>query len=150
MALQSSVGVTVGVSSSLPATHDDTGFEALTFTACGKLSAAAPMTGTKDVATFDNLSTGEEEKFADIMRAGAGDMSFGYDPDDAGQVILETAADADGSGSNVALEFTLLNGDVYYRLAVITSYMPDPQIGSVLMATVGAEFYRKHIKVAAV
>ena len=149
MALQSSVGVAVGISATLPATHDNVGMAALTFTACGKLSTAAPMTGTKDVATFDNLTTGEEEKFADIMRAGAGDMSFGYDPTDAGQLIIETAADADGSGSNVALEFTLLNGDVYYRLAVITSYMPDPQIGSVLMATVGAEFYKKHVKVDA-
>jgi len=149
MALQSSVGVSVGVSAGLPATHDSVGFAALTFTACGKLSTAAPMTGTKDVATFDNLTTGEEEKFADIMRAGAGDMSFGYDPADAGQTVLETAADADGASSNVALEFTLLNGDVYYRLAVITSYVPDPQIGSVLMATVGSEFYKKHVKVDA-
>ena len=60
MGLQSSVGIAVGISAVLPTTHDAevaTGFPSLTYTAAGKLSAAAPMTGTKDVATFDNLTT---------------------------------------------------------------------------------------------
>lgn len=153
MALQSSIGIAVGVSATLPTTHDDeaaTGFPSLTFTACGKLSAAAPMTGTKDVATFDNLTTGEEEKLVDILRSGGGEMSFGYDPEDAGQGILETAADATAdAASKVALEFELPNGDVYYRLAIITSYTPEGSVGNVLMATVNAEFYKKHVKVAA-
>ncbi|MDH4541068.1 MULTISPECIES: hypothetical protein [Sulfitobacter] len=153
MGLQSSVGIAVGISATLPTTHDAevaTGFPSLTFTAAGKLNAAAPMTGTKDVATFDNLTTGEEEKLVDILRAGNGDMSFGYDADDAGQALLETAAEATtDAGSKVALEFTLNNGDKYYRLAIITSYTPEGSVGNVLMATVGTEFYRKHVKVAA-
>ena len=153
MGLQSSVGIAVGVSATLPSTHDAeaaTGFPSLTYTGAGKLNSAAPMTGTKDVATFDNLTTGEEEKLVDILRAGNGDMSFGYDADDAGQALLETAAEAsDDATSKVALEFTLNNGDVYYRLAIITSYTPEGSVGNVLMATVGTEFYRKHVKVAA-
>ncbi|UOA14523.1 hypothetical protein [Sulfitobacter dubius] len=153
MGLQSSVGIAVGVSATLPSTHDDeaaTGFPSLTYTAAGKLNSTAPMTGTKDVATFDNLTTGEEEKLVDILRAGNGDMSFGYDADDAGQALLETAAEAsDDATSKVALKFTLNNGDVYYRLAIITSYTPEGSLGNVLMATVGTEFYRKHVKVAA-
>lgn len=151
MALQSSVGITVGVSATLPATHDAAGFAALTFTPCGKLSAAAPMTGTYDVATFDNLSTGEEEKVLDVLRAGNGDMTFAYDDEDAGQTILDTRGNSDTpSEHNVAFEFTLNNGDVYYRLAVLTSYRPEGTVGQVLTATVAAEFYRKHIKVPAV
>lgn len=154
MGLQSSVGIAVGVSAALPTTHDAegaTGFPSLTYTAAGKLNASPPMTGTKDVATFDNLTTGEEEKLVDVLRAGSGDMSFGYDADDAGQALLETAYEAtDTPGSTVALEFTLNNGDKYYRLAIITSYTPEGSVGSVLMATVGCEFTRKHIKVAAV
>lgn len=150
MGLQSSVGIAVGVSASLPASHDATGFAALTFTPCGKLSAAAPMTGTYDVATFDNLTTGEEEKLLDVLRAGNGDMTFGYDDEDAGQTILETAAESDTpSAHQVALKFTLNNGDIYYRLAILTSYRPEGSVGAVLTATVATEFTRKHVKVAA-
>ena len=153
MALQSSVGITVGVSATLPTTHDDdatTGFPGMTYIACGKLSGTPSMTGVFDTTSFDNLSTGEEEKFVDILRSGSGELSFGYDPADTGQTALETAADATADASKkVALEFTLANGDVYYRLAIITSYTPEPSIGSVLMAKIATEFYRKHIKVAA-
>jgi hypothetical protein len=149
MALQSSIGLAVGVSASLPPTHDSSGFSGLTFVACGKVSTAPTMTGINDTATFDDLTTGEEFKFSDMLRAGSGTMMFGYDPADTGQAALETAADADSESSNVALEFTLKNGDVYYRLAVITGYTPQPAIGSVLMASVALEFYRKHIKVEA-
>lgn len=153
MALQSSVGIKVGVSATLPATHDDaatTGFPGMTYINCGKLNTPPPMTGTKDVATFENLSTGEEEKLLDILRAGNGEMTFGYDEADAGQTALQTAADATTDGaSKVALEFTLANGTKYYRLALITSYTPTGSIGNVLTAAVNAEFYKRHIKVAA-
>lgn len=150
MALQSSVGIAVAVSATLPASHDATGFAALTFTPCGKLNTPPAMTGTKDVATFDNLTTGEEEKLVDILRAGNGDMTFGFDEEDAGQLVLETAADATtDAGSKVALEFTLNSGRKYYRLAIITSYRPEGSVGNVLSAVVGAEFYKRHVKVDA-
>ena len=153
MALQSSVGITVGVSATLPTTHDDdasTGFPGMTYIACGKLSGPPSMTGVFDTASFDDISTGEETKIVDMLRAGAGELMFGYDGADTGQVALETAADATSDATKkVALEFTLANGDVYYRLAIITSYTPSAAIGNVLMATIAAEFYRKHIKVAA-
>ena len=148
MGLQSSVGITVGVSATLPATLDSTGFGALTMTSGGKLSAPPPMSGKKDVATFDNLSTGEEEKLVDMLRAGSGDLVFGYDETDAGQTILGTAADAStDAGSKVALAFTLNSGTIFYRLAIITSHTPQGSVGNVLTATCNCEFYRKHVKV---
>lgn len=153
MGLQSSIGIAVAISAALPTTHDAeaaTGFPSLTFTAGGKLNAAPPMNGTRDIATFDNLTTGEEEKLPDMFRAGNGELSFGYDEDDAGQAILEAAYSAtDSAGSTVALEFTLNNGTKFYRLAIITSYEPSGSVGNVLMATVGCEFSRKTVKVAA-
>jgi hypothetical protein len=153
MALQSSVGITVGVSATLPTSHDDdgtTGFPSLTYTSCGKLSAPPAMTGTFDITTFDDLSTGEETKMVDMLRAGSGELTFGYDVADTGQAALVVAADATADATKkVALAFTLANGDVYYRLAIITSYAPTASAGSVLMANVATEFYKSHVKVAA-
>ncbi len=153
MALQSSVGITVGVSATLPTTHDDDptdGFPSLTFTACGKLNASPPMTGTRDIANFDNLSTGEEEKVLDVLRAGSGELTFGFDEDDAGQAIIETAADDTTTpGSTLAMEFTLPSGRVYYRTGIITSYAPTGSIGSVMTAAANVEFVKDHVKVDA-
>ena len=153
MGLQSSVGITVGVSATLPTTHDDDatdGFPSLTFTACGKLNAAPPMTGTRDIANFDNLSTGEEEKVLDVLRAGSGELTFGFDEDDAGQAIIETAADATTTAaSTLAMEFTLPSGRIYYRLGIVTSYSPTGAIGSVMTAAANVEFVKDHVKVDA-
>jgi len=153
MALQSSVGITVGVSATLPTTHDDdavTGFPGMTYTACGKLNASPPMTGTRDIANFDNLSTGEEEKVLDVLRAGSGELTFGFDEDDAGQVIIETAADATTTAaSTLAMEFTLPSGRIYYRLGIVTSYTPTGSIGSVMTAAANVEFVKDHVKVNA-
>lgn len=150
MALLSSVGITVGVSAVMAATHDAAGMGALTFTPCGKLSAPPPMSGAKEFATFDNLSTGDEEKLLDMYRAGNGELSFGYDEDDTGQAALKTAFQSNtDAGSKVTLEFTLPNGTIYYRTAGITSYAPSGNIGNVLMAAVGCEFYKREVIVTA-
>jgi hypothetical protein len=154
MALQSSVGIKVGVSAILPTTHDDaatTGFPGMTYTNAGKLNAAPPMTGTRDIANFDNLSTGEEEKVLDILRAGNGELTFGFDETDAGQIIIETASVATTTAaSTLAMEFTLPSGRKYYRLGIITNYAPTGAIGSVMTASANVEFTKKHVKVNAV
>lgn len=143
MALQQAVGTTAGVSVTLPATHDAAGFGALTYPAIGKISTVPNLTGTYDIATFDNLGTGEEEKFADILRAGSGEFMVGYDPSDAGQTILEA-----NQGSKAAFAFTLRDGTIYYRIATITSYGPSNiTVGGVVMASVNLEFEKAHVKV---
>lgn len=145
MALQQAVGIAAGISTTLPATHDSTGFAALTFTAIGKLNAVPDMTGEHDVATFDNLTTGEEEKFADVFRAGDGTLSVGLDYADSGQSALEGAV-----GSKVAWEFTLKDGTVYYRNGIIRSFKPMGfSTGNVVMAEVSVSFEKTSVKVAA-
>jgi len=147
MALQQAVGAALAVSASLPATHDSTGFEALTPTSVGYINSIPSLDGTRDVATFDDLTTGEEMKFADVMRAGEGTFSVGLDPDDSGQGILESAKD---SGDKVAILVTLKDGTKYYRTAVVTSFMPTGiETGNVVTAEVGLAFEKSTVKVAA-
>lgn len=147
MALQQAVGATIGWSASLPATHDAAGMGALAPTAVGKVNSVPDLDGTRDIATFDNLSTGEEEKFADVWRAGNGTFQVGLDESDAGQSALATAA---STGEKGVLVVTLKSGAKYYRPAIITSYKPtNISTGNVVMAEVGVEFERTTVKVAA-
>lgn len=145
MALQQAVGIAAGISTTLPATHDSTGFAALTYSVVGKLGAVPDMDGEHDIATFDNLQTGEEEKFADVLRAGEGTLSVGFDDGDTGQAAIEGAV-----GDKVAWKFTLKDGTVYYRIGIVRSYRPTGfTTGSVVMADVNIAFEKTTIKVAA-
>lgn len=145
MALQQAAGTTLGVSATLPATVDAAGFGALTFIAVGKLGNAPDLDGTFDIASFDSLSDGAEFKLSDIFRAGSGTVQVAFDEADTGQTALETAA---ATGATVAIEVTLRSGTIYYRQAIITSFMPtELNVGSVVRADVGMEFTDRTVKV---
>lgn len=147
MALQQAAGTTVGASATLPASHDSTGFEALTFTTVGYIGDIPPLDGTYDVATFDSLSDAEENKLSDIFRAGGGTMQMALDEDDTGQGVMETAA---ATGATVALAFTLNSGTVYYRNAIVKSFMPtNITVGGIVRADAELDFTGRTVKVAA-
>lgn len=148
MALQQAVGASIGVSATLPPQHDDdatNGFPGLTFEKLGRINGYPNLDGTYDIATFDDLETGEEVKFVDVLRAGNSTFNVGLDTDDAGQAVVQTAFD---TASKVAFEFTLKNGAKYYRTAAVTSFAPSSiGTGNVVMASLGLEFEKTTVKV---
>lgn len=145
MALQQAVGASIGVSVTLPSTYDAAGYGALTMVRVGRPSSLPDLTGVYDIASFDDLSTGEELKFADMLRAGEGTFTLGYDTSDTGQIAIEGAV-----GDKAAFCFTLKSGVKYYRTAVIKSYMPTNVVaGGVVQSSVSLAFEGTAIKVAA-
>lgn len=145
MSLQQAVGASIGISSGLPATHDAAGFGAMTFTTIGRISGYPDLDGTYDIATFDDLETGEEVKFVDILRAGNSTFNVGLDTADAGQTIVQTEFDA---GNKASFAFTLKDGTIYYRTAAITSFAPtNIATGNIVMAALGLEFEKTTVKV---
>jgi hypothetical protein len=146
MGLQQAVGAQLHISAALPATHDDTGFAALTYTKVGKLSSLPDLDGEYDTATFDNLETGEEEKFPDVFRAGDGVFTVGLDDSDTGQDLIETSKDAK---TKCSFKFTLKDGTVYYRIGFFRSYKPTGiEVGGVVMAECSVEFEKSTVKVS--
>lgn len=141
MAISQSVGTTLEVAASWPATDDQSGYEALSFVTAGKLSSLPAARGTKDEATFDDLATGDEIKLIDMKRGGTGTVTFARDDEDAGQDIFETAAtDTTNTGSRVAIKMTFKNGEIYYRKASVLSYTPQAAVGQVMTAEVNLSF----------
>jgi hypothetical protein len=142
MALFQAAGTSIGISGTLASTHDAVGFEALTFAAVGKIDGSPELDGTYDTASFTNLETGEEEKFADVLRAGSGSFQVGLDEGDAGQAVIEAA-----KGTKAAFAFTLANGSIYYRNAIVTSFKPtNITVGGVVMADIALEFEKTTVK----
>lgn len=147
MALQQAVGASIGVSATLPATHDALGFGALTFIKLGRINGYPDLDGTYDIAAFTDMETGEEIKFVDVLRAGSSTFDVGLDMEDAGQTAVQTAFDG---GDKMAFEFTLKSGAKYYRTAAVTSFAPSSiATGNVVMASLTLEFEKTTVKVAA-
>lgn len=145
MAIIQASGTTLGASATLAATKDDTGVNALTFTAVGKVGDLPPFDGTYDTATFDSLSDGEEFKLSDIFRAGGGTVQLALDEDDTGQGIMETAA---ATGATIGVQFTLRNNVKYYREAIVRSFMPSNiAVGGIVRADCELDFTGRTVKI---
>lgn len=113
-------GTTIAVSANLPATYDDTGFAALTYTDIGEVTTA-PGSGGK---TFEDVSWTTLADAATKHRKGTSDqaeqtMEIIDDRDDGGQDILKTALD---SADEISMKVTYNNGEVDYAQILVTGY----------------------------
>lgn len=143
MALQQAVGAEIAAVNALPATHNPAGFAALTFKPVGFIQSVPDLDGEHDIASFDDLSTGEEYKFADMLRAGEGTFQVGLDSSNAGQAEVEGNV-----GKKLSFEFKLKSGTKYYRIAVVKSFKPtNITVGGVVMADVALAFEKTTVKV---
>lgn len=143
MATTSAVGTEVAMSPDLPTDYTDTAFAALSWSVVGRLQSAPPADGSYDVSTFEDITTGEELKEPDIFRAGEGTCNVAYDLDDAGQDVLRSNV-----GQKVSIRLTMKNGAIFYRTAVIRSFMPtNISVGSFLIAEVGFAFFGRTVVV---
>ena len=145
MSLQQSVGASMHYSAALPATHDADGFAALTFTKVGRLNSLPDLDGTRDIATFDDLELGTEEKFGDVFRAGGSTFTIGLDDGDDGQALLNAAAISGDKGS---MKVVLKDGTIYNRTCIVTSMKPTGiATGNIVTAECGMEFEKTTVKV---
>ena len=91
MATYSGSGTCVSVSAAAPATHDETGFAALTWTNVGELESLGELTVNHSPVTFSNLCTGRTTVDKGAEDSIEFDITCADDPADAGQGILRTA-----------------------------------------------------------
>lgn len=116
-------GTTIGVSASPPATYNQAGFEALTFTNVGEITTAPGSGGKKytDVAysTLDDRATKHLKGTSDQAEQS---ITVIDDLTDTGQTALETALDSDDEYS---FKVTYNNGDVAYFQALVTGFEGD-------------------------
>lgn len=86
-------GVLVEVSAAAPATFDETGYNALTFTAVGGFDQVPDIGDGYEEQVFDSVTDGRIP-YRGILDPGGGEFGMADDPADAGQIILKAAFDA--------------------------------------------------------
>lgn len=123
---QTSAGTTLHISAAAPATYNATGFAALTWTEIGEITDLGEFGRQYNLVTHNPLNDRRTVKRKGSYNDGTINAQMARVPADAGQAILKTAVDSDGSYS---IKVTLQNGNVFYTTAQIMSYTVN--VGSV-------------------
>lgn len=148
MTSTTAAGSGLAISAAAPATQNEAGYEALTFTEIGGIEKIGTIGATTAKVEFQPLK-GPKQKHKGSTDYGSLQPSLAHDKDDAGQTLLRTAAEPD----NIALysyEVTYPNGDKRYFQGRVFGY-PEVVDGAdtIIMANPTIEIDTKIVKVDA-
>lgn len=120
MNARTSAGTTIAISATLPATFNQAGFEALTFTTIGEVTNVEGNVGrTYNLVTHNPLATRATVKKKGSYNSGSLTCPLAIDRDDAGQLI---AQDALLSDNDYAFAITEQDGTVRYFQGIVMSF----------------------------
>lgn len=137
MTVFTSAGTTLGVSAASPATFNETGYEALTFTAVGEITDLGEFGREYALVTHNPLGSRGTVKFKGSFNEGQISLQLGLNTEDAGQILLKAAANSD---NNYSFAVETQAGDFYYFQAQVMSFKVGVgSVDSITTATVMLE-----------
>ena len=146
----SSIGAYLSVSSSEPATQDESGFASLTYTEIGEALSLPAFGGTAAVTSNTPLKTGTECKSQGAINWGSMAINALYIDEEAGHVIMRSGLNGAFKGQDMAFELTYPNGAVRYLRGFVSMYTENPgDASSNIMMDTSIELNYEPIYVAA-
>ena len=140
-------------STAMPATHDATGFAALTWTEVGNLIDAGSGFGKQTNTTnFEPLAKKEIEQIPTNYNSGTPQIVYAYDLEgtDSGQAIVLAAAESEDYHS---IKLVLSNGDiVYFKARVMGAPLNVGTVGNIVQYQSTLSVYNEglgYVRVAA-
>jgi hypothetical protein len=134
MTIGTVAGTTFGISATVPATFDEAGYEALTFTTIGSIEDGGEHGREFAEVTFNPIDTRGTRKFKGSFNEGSKTLSIAYDSSDAGMALLKLALNSD---SDYSFEVTYPNGDIdWFQAKVMTLTKATGTVDSMRMASV--------------
>lgn len=144
--VRTSAGSTLSISATPPATYDEAGFEALTFTKVSWISNMGEFAKVFNLVTFNPLDTRQTIKRKGSYDNGSMSLELARDGNDAGQTLLRTAADSDISP---AFEVVLQDGSTFYFTAqVMSANIVVGSVDDITMSNVNLEIDNDVIEAA--
>lgn len=122
-------------SAAAPATQDQLGYEAVSYTDSGEVITIGAVGPENEVLTFQTVCDGKINKRMGAANYGSQSLELAFDAANGAQQILETAA---ADRTPVTVRETLSSGDVLYYIAYVASFKTDPS-SQILRATVTLE-----------
>lgn len=122
MAIQTSAGTTLGISTTLPTTYDDdvtTGYPSLTYTTVGEITEIPAFGSVYNLVTHSPLGERTIVKKKGSVNDGSIAISFAADASDTGQAALRTQHTSD---NEIAVKITYPDGEDDYFTALVMDY----------------------------
>jgi hypothetical protein len=123
MGFETSAGTTLKCAVAAPATFDPTGYAAVTYTDIGEITNGGEFSGKMySLVTHTPLSSRGVKKGKGTFNNGQVSPDLAFDADDAGQILLQTAADADADATaTLTFELTTQSGHKIYFQGLVMS-----------------------------
>ena len=115
-------GTAYAISAAEPATYNDTGFAALTWTEVAEVTDMGEYGASFEVVSHNPLATRRTVKRKGTVNDGALSLQLGRTPADAGQAILIAGVDGAGIDTVHSHRVTLQDGTIQYFTGQIYSY----------------------------
>jgi len=132
-----SAGTKLYMSASLPATYNQAGFDALTFTEVGEISDLGEFGRQYNLVTFNPLGDRRTVKRKGSYNDGTIAAQMARVPSDAGQIIVTAAVNSDASRS---IKIVLQDGTIFYTTVQVMSYTTNVgSVDQITSATVNME-----------
>lgn len=117
MATYSGSGTCLSVSAAAPATYNQAGFTALSWTQVGELESIGEVTVNHATVSFTNLCTGKTNVNKGAEEPITVEIAVALDRDDAGQMLMTTARKS--LTANYSFRIAEANGDIVYFQALV-------------------------------
>lgn len=139
MAFTTSAGTTIGISAAAPATFNEAGYIALTYTPIGEVTDLGEIPSrTYELVTHQPIATRGTEKGKGGYNEGSQTITFALSAEDAGQILLEAAAASDNRYSFKISHPTI--GDVYAQALVMSFTRSFGDVNSASTGTAMLEY----------
>lgn len=150
MAVLTSTGILVALSLGRPATTDEAGFAAKTYTNLGELTSVPAFGPTTAVVEHNPLATGVTEKYKGFINYGSVALEAAYDSEDSGQDLASEGVTGSGQFSDYSFRLTYQDGSIRYWYAGIFSYTENPGSANSMVGTsIQCEINSQIVKVVA-
>lgn len=134
MAEQTALGATWEISAGEPATYDDTGFAALTYTEIGKVESLGSFGASFEDVSYTLLKTGLTKHRKGAQDNGGLTVSLFSDDVDTGQILIDSGVDGAERDTVFSHKVTLQGGEIRYFTGQIFS-APETVGGASAMVT---------------
>lgn len=119
MATKTTAGTIMRVSAGVPATFNQAGYAALTYSTVGEVVDLGEFGRSYNLVTHNPIDTRGTVKKKGSFNEGQLALQLGLDTDDAGQIILKAASLSD---NDYAFKITDQKGDIYYFQAQVMEF----------------------------
>lgn len=148
MAVMTSTETILRVSAATPATFDEAGYAALTYTEVKEVTTIPAYGPTRQVVTHDPLATGVTEKYGGFINYGSVAVEGAYDSADAGQSLLRTNVLSATDLISIQIEYQDGSIDYTYGKAFSSTKAPSGA-NSMVSTSMTIEFNKPIVEVAA-